>query len=135
MLRRLLIWMMLCALPMQGFASVGMMHCALSQHVHASEPAMHHSAVHFAAGAGNGDASIHHHADSTAASDHHGSGDADTPHQLSKTACCTGAFAIGTMSSGLFLPAGSSLVISHAVNHLPTVFLEDPQRPPRFFLA
>lgn len=147
MLRRLLIWIMLFALPLQGFAAVEMMHCAPLQHVQVStSPKLddhvsgHQHADHLATGVGGHHAHHHHdHADgppdaTASADDHHASG-SDSSHHVHKTACCASALALTTSTSSLFPPAGSPVVGLYHVGALPTVFLEGPRRPPRSLLA
>ncbi len=148
MLQRLLIWIMLFALPLQGFAAVGMIHCEPSQHAQANAAVEDHAyghrhADHLAADVGwmESGSHAHHHDHANAspdaadsADDHHSSG-SDSSHHVHKTACCAGALALTTSTSALFPPAGSLVVGLYDVGVLPTVFLEGPRRPPRSLLA
>lgn len=149
MLRRLLIWIMLFALPLQGFAAVEMMHCAPLQHEQVNtSPTLddhvsghqHQHTDHLATGVGEHHAHHHHdHADgpldaAASADDHHSSGSDSSPH-VHKTVCCASALALTTSTSALFPPAGSLVVSLYHVGALPTVFLEGPRRPPRSLLA
>lgn len=117
MLGRLLIWIVLCALPLQGFAALEMMHCSPLQHAH------HHPDP----ADGLSDTA-------TSVGDHHSSG-SDSSYHVHKTTCCAGALALTTTTAALFPPAHSLVVGLYHVGVLPTVFLEGPRRPPRTFLA
>lgn len=150
MLRRLLIWIMLFALPLQGFAALGMIHCEPSQHEQTSalstpeNHVSHRHADHLAADAAlmkSGSHGHHHHdhadgpPDAAASVDDHHSSGSDSSHHVHKTACCAGALALTTSTSAMFPPAGSLITGQYNHGTLPSVFLEGPQRPPRSLLA
>ncbi len=151
MFRRLLIWIVMLALPLQSFAALGMIHCDLSHQelTNAVSELDHHMSAdqhsdRFTADAGLMENESHqhrhrHHADAhpdtpTSTDDHH-SGDSDSSHHVHKTACCAGAVALTASSSAFFPPAGSLIAGLYDEGILPTVFLEGPQRPPRSVLA
>jgi hypothetical protein len=139
--RSSLVWLLLLALPLQGFAAAAMLHCGPSHHrmLAASSVAAAESHMHAHMHATSG----HHHGQETGLE--HGAADAGTPaahdlDTLSKfkcsacAACCTGA---AMPTAALFIPslppAGTpavALIASRAE------FLSGGlDRPPRILLA
>gem|GEM_PF-872366 len=148
MFRRLIIWIMLFALPLQGYAAVAMIYCGPSHHASAAvshevsaQQSTHPTAHHHANDSGTQDASNHHHAEAdTQPSGQHNSSN-DSPHNSSHkcsacSACCMGSItAMAPFSSPVFITAGSPILIPHQTASLSAVFLEGPLRPPRTILA
>lgn len=129
MFRRLLIWIMLIALPLQSYAAAGMIYCEPAHHAvgaTADSPHMH---------AGE-DAHVHHHND-MAMADEHSDQDRSAPHKNSASkcsacsACCLGIAVIGTLDSRIHTPTGSPIMVARATLAHASVILEGLQRPPR----
>ena len=158
MLRRLLVWIVLLALPLQGIAGAAMVRCGTYAAHHASAeervaaldntttaPAAHHASsshdavrgddgklhgVHDsgASRATSGHASTGHNAADHDAVDHNAAGH---DAQDRDAPCCAAAFAIaGTVSLNV-PPAGSWADLVYVPGALPAVYLEGLRRPPR----
>ena len=160
MLRRLLVWIVLLALPLQGIAAAAMVRCGTSVAHHASAAegipapenaaAEHDHAAHHALpghDAVRGDDVRSHRAHDSDAS-RAASGDASTGHnstdhdaaehngaghdaQDRDAPCCAAAFAIATTLSLNVPPAGSWADLVYVQGALPAVYLEGLRRPPR----
>jgi hypothetical protein len=126
--RTLIVWLTLLAVPFQGFASAAMLPCAPA----APAPALH--AVH-----------EHHHMHATTAQQRddvtHGHHDHAGKHagHHSKcgncAACCVGA-AIAPPPMAVGSPNGApERAIPFHAGHVPSVDLDLPERPPRIALA
>lgn len=143
MFRRLLIWIMLFALPLQGFAAVGMIHCTPGQHGHtdAVVTQSHLSEHQHVADAHSAEDTAHHDhadvvADTDSASQETASGSSNHSHHPEKATCCAGGvLALTTMPSVTFFPQDVSVSPPYSSGFWATVFLEAPKRPPRPFLA
>jgi hypothetical protein len=128
MLRVLIVWIMLLAVPLQGFASATMIPCAPTaagaQHEHDHE-SMPDDAV----------ASTTHQYDEGIASATQGDHHPAPHHQSGKCATCATCGACVAMAPSFLavLPvsAGPSLVVPFDQQILPSVDLALPERPPR----
>lgn len=120
MLKRLFIWIMLIALPLQGFAAAAMIHCAPAQQ----------ASVHMHDG-------MHHHDDGAQSANpqhqHGGSHQAADKCSACST-CCMGAIVDAAVPTDFSLPP-VAMPLPQAVAPLPSIFLEGPQRPPRHLLV
>jgi hypothetical protein len=119
-IRSLIIWLALLAVPFQGFASAAMLPCA------PSPAAAAHAHMHMAgmAHAQHDHAAVHH-TDSARLSHH----DAKCGNCAS---CCIGA-ALMPLALVAAAPHGAAaLAIPSDAGHLPSVDLDHPERPPRF---
>lgn len=150
MFRRLLLWIILLALPMQGVAGASMIRCGalhsaqagstiaadghhqVERHSHAFE---HRPGVNRSVASA---ASIHleHSRDaatsveSPAAHSQDASGHADRD-----ASCCAAAFAMTAFPKLVFPPAAKPAVLLYLAGVLPSVFLEGLRRPPRAHAA
>jgi len=156
MFRRLLVWIVLFALPLQGIAGAGMVRCgtAAAHHaaagapttaalVNAADPAEHDHAAHHASFGHDAalDGTMHGAHDSDAGratSGYASTGHYSTGHDLAShdaqdrdAPCCAAAFAITTAVSLNFPPAGSGADLVYVPGALPAVYLEGLRRPPR----
>jgi len=132
LVRSLLVWLMLLALPFQGIASAAMLSCAhgTMQAAAPAMPAMQHDAV-----AAEG----HCHSDETqaaTAAPHHDPDTHDHDGRCSACAdCCVGAL-LAPAPALLATPPDTPALTHHAAaGHLAAVDLALPERPPRFPLA
>lgn len=143
MFRRWLIWIMLFALPLQGAASAGMIHCAPGQHGHSnvaitkSHLSKHQHNVDDAYSAKG--AAHHHHAvkaNTDSASQEIGIFSSSDSHHSDKAACCAGGvLALTTIPSVMFPPQDVSISPSYSRSFWASVFLDALRRPPRSLLA
>jgi hypothetical protein len=136
MLKALIVWVMLLAVPLQGFASATMLLCAplpvSAEHEHPDvevETADGHSEME------TDSTSRHTHAANVASARHaHSPANADH-HANSKcgscASCCSGAAMSPSFASALPVLAPQFEVIPFASGHVPTVDLALPERPPR----
>jgi hypothetical protein len=121
--RSIVVWLMLLALPVQGFASVTMMACAdgTSVSVNVGAAAVHAGAAH------------HDHAAMMAKAASRG-GDHQPGHSALKcggAACCTGAALAPCLPAVLpALPLATAPVSLYS-GFLPAVDLAHPERPPQ----
>lgn len=137
MFRRLIIWIMLIALPLQSYAAASMLYCAPTHHTMASADAhaMHddntdddsrnaqhaeHCGMMMAAG-GNGDETPDH---------------PTKPHKEAGkcsacSACCMCTIAVFTSPANWLSSSGAAIMAPHLVDTLTSVSLETLQRPPR----
>jgi hypothetical protein len=118
LLRTVIVWLALLALPFQGFAAAAALGCSHSAPAHAME--------HNTAAMQHGHACHHH--DSTKAEQHDGK-------CSNCAACCAGA-AIAPPAVSIAGPAGES---SHSLIadtlSVPSADPDHPERPPRFTRA
>jgi hypothetical protein len=131
MFRRLLLAILVIALPLQGVASTAMTHCGPSRHV-AFDAHYDHAADHHGS---NADADQDHHPHySSGDASHHGNDSNHSGHG-DKSDCCASTVAIATSLAGTFPPAGPPVASLYVAGALPSVFLEGLRRPPRTLLA
>jgi hypothetical protein len=132
-LKALIVWLMLLAVPLQGFASATRQWCAPPSAV-AQHQVAHHVDAHSACNTGDhhGGAHVSVTGDPACQSDHHG-----TPHHHPDgkcntcATCCVGASMPPTFASSLpvYVPQFES--IPFAPQHLVAPDLALPERPPR----
>ena len=120
MFKHIVLWLMMIALPVQGFATVNAAHCEESKH-----PASHQESVSVS----------HTHVTmvSDMASDTHATADKhDADHsQSSDTSChASCSMMVSTTMVSPTLPPAVTFTQSYTINPL-TAFLDIPQRPPR----
>lgn len=132
LLRLMLLCLMAVALPVQGFAATGALHCA-AMHERMQVASTHH----------HDDGADHHHAQAGA---HHDGSSADTgpddgaPHVggvfkcSACAACCVG---LGLPASTIHVPQGLAEVLSlqPATRTVAPFLTGGPERPPRTVLA
>lgn len=124
--RLLLMCLMAVALPVQGYAAAGAVHCAaMHERMHATAAAEHHH--------DDGAMASHHH---EAVADDHDSGKGG-PAGFKCSACAACCVALGLPSSALDLPAvRADSAAPGIVSASPAAFLTSgPERPPRHPLA
>ena len=133
--RSLLVWLILLALPFQGIASAAMLSCAhgmmqAAAPVAAAMPAMQH-------GASAADGHCHSEADQTASAASHHDGEAhDHDGRCSACAdCCIGALLAPAPALPATPPDAPAIAHQAAAGRLAAVDLALPERPPRFALA
>ena len=120
LLRSLIVWLMLLALPYQGYASATMLLCVA--------PATSGSSTHAVMPSG-----AHDHAAMMAAQTHkdHAGKSAHSAMKCGGTACCAAAApALATMAGLPVLPLVSVTVPFYS-DFLPAVDLAHPERPPQ----
>jgi hypothetical protein len=138
LLKSFLVWLLLLAVPFQGFASATMLVCAplssaaQAQRHTAAIPAHDHSAM----------------LASSAASPHHCGGDAAC-HTSGKTkaghhadskcnscaSCCVGAAVVSSQENRINVEPQPFFAIPFACGYVPTVDLALPERPPQAIRA
>lgn len=136
-LRSLLVWLLLLALPFQGLASAGVLACAPADPAPAHHaPAMvmdgqphDHAAMLETMAAQASSADSGHCADSTPRGDHH----AGKPGACA--ACCIGAAMAPAVLPALPLAPADFISIPFRAGHVPSVDPALPERPPRTALA
>ena len=140
MLKRLIIWIMLIALPLQSYAAASMLYCAPMHQAMAMQtmvPADTH-AMH----SDNADADPAHvqhaeHCDMAMAAD--GDDTSDQPTQPHKVAgkcsacstCCMCTAAAASASATTFSSPGAAIMAPHLIDILTSISPETLQRPPR----
>lgn len=131
MLKRLIIWIMLIAFPLQNYAAAAMMHCAPMHEAMAAQVQHHHEAMKDM-GMSNGHE--HHHS----AADMADGGHNDT-HSAGANKCSACSTCCMSVMAATFPPLakasllGAAVLIPHPVLALPSITLDGPQRPPRTF--
>lgn len=128
-LKTVLLWLLLFALPLQGFAASAMLFCETAHH-HAT-PTMQVSSVN------EHDHGAHQHELPVSASDHNHHSDS-THHDMTKcsacAACCVGAAIVSSLGNGFSSaqPNSHSIPFStvHFAGHIPAGL----ERPPRAIL-
>lgn len=131
--RSLLVWLMLLALPFQGIASAAMLSCAHGT-MRAAAPAAASAMQHdMPAADGHCDAE----ADRTAsAASHHDGAAHDHDGRCSACAdCCIGALLAPAPALPATPPDAPAIAHHAAAGRLAAVDLALPERPPRFALA
>lgn len=124
--RYLIVWLMLLALPFQGIASAAMLTCA---HGSMRQAAPQHDA---ALNQGH----CHEQAVSVAApAAHHGDAHDHDGRCSACADCCTGAALAPASTPGVAAPDAPAIFHHAAAGHLAAVDLALPERPPRFPLA
>jgi hypothetical protein len=137
-LRTLILWLVLLAVPFQGAASAAMLACAPAT---AATPAAagaasahDHHAMMAAAGAGHDHhammASADNGSDTGAPSDHHSGAKCGTC-----AVCCIGAAMAPVPRMPLQARAAQFVFLPFDVGYVPSVDLDHPERPPRSSLA
>jgi len=133
LLRSLIVWLVLLAVPFQGFASAAMSGCASGHAAPASPPApapaSHHAHAMTQAASGHDHAAMMQASDARADADaaHHGGA-----HKCSAcSACSIGAAMAPGAAPALAVHAAPALSIPFADGHMPSVDLALPERPPR----
>lgn len=130
LLRALLVWLMLLAIPYQGFASATMMLCAGAGE--AAAPAMagghDHAAMWAHAHDGSPDGSVHGAQGSHAS---HGKAAHDGMKCGAGAACCAAVMLAPAFALRLPLPDADSEAIPFSSGFLPAVDLAHPERPPQ----
>lgn len=121
-----MIWFVMLALPLQGFAAAAMAHCAPSRAVDAYVTAS---------------ASPHQHDDtsmdmgvSAARTHDHVHGDVSKGHAQAHACCSACMVAMNSVSVALALD-GTPVLVPHPELAFPSIVLEGPQRPPRSSFA
>jgi len=122
MFKRLLIWIMLIALPLQSYAAASMIYCAPNHHGMAASSMADEHSQH-----------AHHH-DAGATDDH--SGKDHTPQKSADkcsacSSCCLGTGATSAFKTDIATPSGSPVLVSHPIDAFASVIPEGLQRPPR----
>jgi hypothetical protein len=119
-LRTLIVWLALLAVPFQGFASAAMLSCA-------PPPAT----AHHQAAAG-------HHGMQQATQSHH-CDDGQAAQQKAKcshcAACCVGTALVPSALSAIAPHSRITTAIPADAGPVPSVDLDHPERPPRFLRA
>lgn len=131
-LRTLIVWLVLLALPFQGFAAAAVQPCD-GIAVPGAAPAIHSMA---GAGMQHDHASMHHHASMQHASQdahHHAS------HAAAKCGCCPACVAGPALAPAALAHVALQSVPSAAIpfdaGRLPSIHPSLPERPPRTVLA
>ncbi|TFW15901.1 hypothetical protein [Duganella callida] len=127
LLRSFIVWLMLLALPYQGYASAQMMLCVAPAEVDVGMPAGPHD--HAAMLAAQAQA----HAQVQAQAGHHGdeASHTHTSMKCSGSACCAGAAPVLALAVVVpALPPAARAVAFYSA-YLPAVDLAHPERPPQ----
>jgi hypothetical protein len=144
LLKSLIVWLLLLAVPFQGFASATMLMCAPMQSIAhgaavAATPAPPHD--HAAMLAAQSAGQEHHATGSSAAAAHADAGDASAAghHASGKcnscAACCFGAAMAPSHIGGIFAEAQNFPVLAFDAGAVPAVDLALPERPPKSSLT
>jgi hypothetical protein len=131
LLRSLIVWLMLLALPYQGYASATMLLCiapatAAGSSAHAGMPSGPHDHAAMMAAQADEDHASH-------ASHQHGD-DGQSAHNGTKcggTACCAAAAPVLTPALEVPAPLLVSVAVPFYSDFLPAVDLAHPERPPQ----
>lgn len=125
MLRRLILLLMIVAMPLQGLANAAAVHCPITAHEGLANYSGHHGHPSETSNIASDDQEhAGHH------SHHHDGG--SSPHDQGTT-CCAAAVAIASPPLFAFPDEVSPAIALSDPGVLPSVFLEGPQRPPRSF--
>jgi hypothetical protein len=130
-IRRLAVWLLALAIPLQGLAAATMLHCVpLRGDASAHADQEHHGSPAAAQHAHGGDAAAHAQATGAAPHDHDG-GVAPADHKCSACAACN--VGVGLPSTLAALPQPPAVSEAHPVPAtVRTAFLTSgPERPPR----
>lgn len=136
-IRYLLVWLMLLALPFQGIASAAMLSCAQGAMQHPA-PAAVMTAMQHDAAMGEG----HCHGQEqgqqrvlSAPAGHHGDAHGHDGRCSACADCCIGAVLAPAPAPGVAALEAPAIFHHAAAGHLAAVDLALPERPPRFPLA
>ena len=137
LLRSLIVWLMLLALPYQGYASATMLLCvapatAAGPSAYAAMPSGPHDHAAMMAAQTAHDHTIH--ATDTAHADHQHGGDGKSAHSGMKcggTACCAAAAPVLTLALDIPSLPLVSVAVPFYSDFLPAVDLAHPERPPQ----
>jgi len=143
LLKSFIVWLMLLAIPFQGFASATMLVCAPMQSVPhtvtmSSPSAMQHDHAAMLNPAGTEE--HHHHAASSLANAELDTGDQSGVHHAggkcnSCATCCFGASMAPSHSARVSAEEQHFAIISFEVDHIASVDLAFPERPPQTSLT
>jgi hypothetical protein len=125
-----MLWLVLLAVPFQGFAAATMLPCAPAKAAPAhADHATHHGGPHHAMSheASHGHGLVH---EGSAAHQHHADGKC-----ASCSACCVGAAMAPAALASFAVMAPPSLSVPFDAGHVPSVHPPVPERPPSAFLA
>ena len=131
--RYLLVWLMLLALPFQGIASAAMLSCVQGAMQHPA-PAAAMTAMQHDAAMGEG----HCHEQEpvlSAPASHHGDAHGHDGRCSACADCCIGAALAPAPAPAVAAPDARAIFHHAAAGHLAAVDLALPERPPRFPLA
>lgn len=129
MLKRLVIWIMLIAFPLQNYAAAAMMHCAPMHQAMVAQMKHHQEAMM--------DMGMHHDQVSSRAATSGADGGHSVSHLANTgkcSACSTCCMSLMAIAYPPLVPptlAGIAVLVPHPVLALPSIVLEGPQRPPR----
>lgn len=127
MIRSLIVWLVLLALPFQGLAAAAAMPCAALARTAPAQPAQAGAAMHRHA------AMLHHgHATPGAASDgHHAGPDHHAGAKCGSCSACWVGAAMACAGAAIGAQQAPSATIPFDAGHLPSVHPRLPDRPPR----
>lgn len=140
MFRRLILWIMLIALPLQSYAAASMLYCAPMHQTMAMQtmvPADAHAMHGDHADADPAHIQHAEHCDMAMAADGDDSSDqSPQPHKVAGkcsacSACCMCTAAVSSAPATTFSSPGAVIMAPHLVDTLTSVSLEMLQRPPR----
>ncbi|MDE2598426.1 MAG: hypothetical protein KGL40_02255 [Rhodocyclaceae bacterium] len=126
MFKRLILWIMLIALPLQSYAAAAMMHCA-PRHEAAAQVSVHHHDD-------NDGMAMHKHADDGASKASGAHSAANSKCSACSTCCLVGMAATNSIAVAPTLD-GTPVLVPHPELALPSVVLEGQKRPPRPSIA
>lgn len=131
MIRSLIVWLVLLALPFQGFAAAAAMPCAALTRAASAQPAQAGAVMHRHA------AMLHHgHAKPAAAgAGHHAGTDHHAGAKCGSCAACWVGAAMAGASAAIGAQQAPSATIPFDAGHLPSVHPRLPERPPRPLIA
>jgi hypothetical protein len=125
-LRSLLLWLVLLAVPFQGFAAATMLPCAPAKAASLAQAhgdhAMHHAGAQPAM---RHHAQFQHNDHDNAAHPDHAKGKC-----ASTASCCVGAAMAPALPAGFALAAPPSMTVPFRAGHVPSVHPPVPERPP-----
>jgi hypothetical protein len=130
LVRSLLVWLLLLAVPFQGFASAAMLPCASAT----TMPGHGHHTVPAATGTPGHDHGAMLHAMAKTGQGHDGHGDGQHGNG-SCASCCIGAAMAPAAQPRLALARPDFIAIPFRAGHVPSVDPVLPERPPRLILA
>jgi hypothetical protein len=134
--KKVLVWVLFMALPVQGFAAAQMLHCGFTSNPATASEAVDHPASHHHGSSG----AVRGHHTTAGTSDHaakpHHANSHD--HGVSKCnhcfPCCAGSMMVSTLYLPV-LPAGSLAPASLERKPFTGPVINGPDRPPRHVLA
>jgi hypothetical protein len=125
MIRTLIVWLTLLAVPFQGFASAAMLPCAPAAPAPAMQAGHEHHQMHAVAVQKHDHAAMQHHGDSAGK---HAGHDAKCGNCA---ACCVGAALAPPAIAALAPNSAPKHAAPIHAGHVPSVDLDLPERPPR----